>query len=195
MKTTTSGYQQLVGWGDGNNFGTDFDVRLSGTSQISINVFSAQTNPYINLPYSVANGQWHQIILTFDGGTFVVYLDGTRAGSTTYGALNTDRTIVTVGSGFQGTLDDVAVYSGVLSSSQASAHFLASGNSQVTPPATVSASAGTNVTSVSDATAVSFHTAMMLLPFNSTLPESSPRGNALGSSLKSPRAGGRKTTP
>lgn len=149
LKTTSTAYQQLIGWGDGNNFGTYYDVRLSGGSQIAINVWSSGTNPYINLPYSIANGQWHQVILTFDGGTFVVYLDGNRAGSTTYGGLNTDRTTVSVGNGFQGTLDEVAVYSGVLSSSQANAHFLASGNSQVTPPATVTTTAGANSATVS----------------------------------------------
>src|SRR5579864_2195660 len=149
VKTTSTAWnQQLVGWGDGNNFGTMFDIRYNGGSQIAINVFASHTNPYINLPYSLSNGSWHQVVVTFDGSTLTVYVDGNRAGSFTYGGLSTDKTVVTIGNGFQGSLDEVAVYSGLLTAAQINAHFLASGNSQVAPPATVTATAGANSATV-----------------------------------------------
>src|SRR5207245_2636609 len=74
VKTTSTAWnQQLVSWGDGNNFGTMWDVRYDGGSQIAVGVYASRTNPYVNLPYSLSNGQWHQVVVTFDGsGTITV---------------------------------------------------------------------------------------------------------------------------
>ena len=147
LKTSSTAWnQQLIGWGTGDPRAY-FDVRFNGGSQIQINTWAA--NPAINLPYSLANGQWHQVVLTFDGNIFVVYVDGNRAGAYTNGSLSTNRTTVSIGSNFQGTLDEFAVYSGALSSSQVNTHFLNSGNSQPTAPATVTATAGANSAAVS----------------------------------------------
>jgi RHS repeat-associated protein len=146
LKTTsTAGNQQLMGWGTGDPR-ADFDIRFDGGTQIRINTWAS--NPVINLPYSLANGQWHQVVLTFDGTNLVVYVDGNPAGTNPVGALATNRTSVSIGSNFQGTLDEVAVYSGALSSTQVNTHFLASGNSQPAAPATVTATAGANSAAV-----------------------------------------------
>lgn len=146
LKTTsTAGNQQLVGWGTGDP-GAYFDIRFDSGTQIRINTWAS--NPVVNLPYSLANGQWHQVVLTFDGTILVVYVDGNPAGTKTIGALNTNRTAVSIGNNFQGTMDEVAVYSGAMSSAQVNAHFLASGNSQPAAPATVTATAGANSAAV-----------------------------------------------
>ena len=147
LKTSsTAGNQQLIGWGTGDPRAY-FDVRFNGGTNIQINTWAA--NPVFNLPYSLANGQWHQVVLTFDGNIFVLYVDGNRASSYTNGSLSTNRTTVTIGSNFQGTMDEFAVYSGALSSTQVNTHFLNSGNSQPTAPATVTATAGANSAAVS----------------------------------------------
>jgi RHS repeat-associated protein len=148
LKTTSTANMSLLQWGDNNSGGTGFNVQLQYGNQIWINLNNG-TNPILNLPYSIANGQWHQVILTFDGSTFIVYVDGQLANNLPYGGINTDRNVLTIGNGFQGSLDEVAVYSGVLTSTQASGHFLASGNSQPAPPATVTATAGANAATVS----------------------------------------------
>lgn len=81
------------------------------------------------------NGNWHYVVVTDDGASIALYIDGQpRASSGTLagGASVTDATIYVgrtgAGTGyFDGVLDEVAVYDAALSPERVYAHFLASG--------------------------------------------------------------------
>src|SRR6202158_3488797 len=64
------------------------------------------------------------------------------------GAIGTSLTGLAAGNGFTGNLDELAIYNRVLTAAEVSTHFVASGNSQPTPPATVTATAGANSATV-----------------------------------------------
>src|SRR5258708_7534537 len=107
-------------------------------------------------PYTVANGNWHQLAATWDGTTVVMYLDGQPIGSKPYstalgaadgnglvlGNLYTGRFVV-------GGLDEVAIYPSALSATQVLNHFQASGNSQPAAPTGITTLAGPNKVTVS----------------------------------------------
>src|SRR5207249_10967980 len=106
------------------------------------------TNPGINAPYTLANGQWHFVFVTFNSPVLTAYVDGTSIG-TWNGTLSTHQSGVVVGNGFSGNIDDVAIYTRALTASEVMSHFLASGNSQPVAPAAVGGSAGNNQVTVS----------------------------------------------
>jgi hypothetical protein len=89
-----------------------------------------------DLPYSVADNQWHQVVVTWNNSTdrLKLYLDGQQLGGvvTSFGALNTQvgapllwigSLDAAAGSEFAGSLQDFAAYSSVLSSSDVQAHW------------------------------------------------------------------------
>jgi RHS repeat-associated protein/uncharacterized repeat protein (TIGR02059 family) len=130
----------------GNNEGSFIFERAAGTCQNPISrVASVPVNP----------DHWYYLAATYDGGqTMKLYVDGTlvteQPGSTfSIGSAATDQTI-RIGSDnmgtyighdasndhFKGTIDDPAVYSYALSSSQVQAHYasgLSGGNSYNNP--------------------------------------------------------------
>ena len=88
----------------------DLGLGDSHTTAINIQTLSANT--------------WYHIALTWDGGDYVVYVDGIEKASGTYTGLSTLNSIADIGnngnttyrvSAFQGKLDDVRVYDGALS--------------------------------------------------------------------------------
>src|SRR5450759_4408147 len=108
---------QLVQWGNPTNGGTFFLMQITNGYRIWVNLNNA-TNPAINSPYNLANGQWHYIVLTWNGSVFTLYVDGTSAGSYANNAISTDFTSLGVGGGFTGNLDEVAVYNRALSTGE-----------------------------------------------------------------------------
>lgn len=70
----------------------------------------------------VADGQWHQVGLTWDGSTRALYVDGALAAADAQGALIDQTTGLRIGSGpmaesglfWSGLIDDVRVYSRVI---------------------------------------------------------------------------------
>ena len=83
------------------------------------------------------DGAWHHVIAVFDntGDSMKTYLDGTQVWSTTttanvsYGAAGD-----TIGTGFNGSLDEVAYYAKALTSTHVTANYNA-GKATTTPPA------------------------------------------------------------
>lgn len=83
---------------------------------------------------AVAANAYHHVLVTWDGTTLTLYVDGTSRGTSTPGAqaIPTSSTALTIGvntsatSGFySGQIDEVAVYGSALSAARASAHFAA----------------------------------------------------------------------
>ena len=158
VKTTNMGTQGLVGWGITNTHQM-FQLRLVAGNQIQL--VSWGDDPTFTSGYTIANGSWHLITVTYDGTTLTAYVDGLSLGTATFsGALastfNPSGLVFGhevwggVGSDqFNGSLDEVAIYGAALSSSQVAAHFSASGNSRPTAPTGVGAIVGANQATVS----------------------------------------------
>ena len=137
-----------------------FQLRMTGTNTIGI--ATGNDDHFFAVSRPLTNGQWHQVVATYDGPslTLNVYVDGTVVGQAAVGdALGT----VSNGSGlvvgressatnwnwFNGSIDDVSVYSAALSAARVTAHFQASGNAQPASPTAVTAAAGANQATVS----------------------------------------------
>ena len=98
--------------------------------------FSTGTNYFISSPSKYNNGQWHYAVVTYDGSTLGLYIDGTQVGSlSTSGASpdNTGTQPLRVGANsqasnsfFNGNIDEVRVWNRGLSSQEVADTF--SGN-------------------------------------------------------------------
>jgi hypothetical protein len=124
FKTSSSANQTLMEFGAGPN-GTASILQIYSTSiRIDANACAASTS---STPYT--NGSWHQIIATYDGTTFKLYMDGQYITSSAC-TLNTTSTDLRIGSldayvgggrYFSGSLSDARVYNRVLSTNEISA--------------------------------------------------------------------------
>ncbi len=159
FKTTNTGHQVITWWGSQNDqqqveVGTDAGRQIYLSGQYDDARFSAG--------YSIADGTWHHLVLTYAGATQMVtaYLDGQRLGAQVLPhPLDTtlDATGLTVGGPecdcytFNGSLDDVAIYPAVLSATQVAAHYAASGYPTAgapQQPTAVQTTTGTNQVAV-----------------------------------------------
>jgi RHS repeat-associated protein len=161
INTTNAGTMALAGWGTSSTRQA-FQLRLLGGNQIG--VVTANDDIYLPAPYSLADGTWHQVVVTYDGSTLALYVNGQLASSqatawTSRGGLNTalDGNGLVLAHDFWcgvgctelfGNLDEVSVYSSALAAGAVSTHFAASGNSRPTAPGSVIAAAGNNSATV-----------------------------------------------
>jgi len=159
FKTTSNRSGGILGYGTWSTR-MAFQVHMYGDNQLAL--VTNGDDKIFTVPYPIANGGWHQLVVTYDGTTATMYLDGQSLGGQTFGgALNTavdgNGLIVAndfwnYGGGvsyqFDGSLDDVALYPSALSAAQVSAHFAASGNAAPAAP-TVTATTGSNQAIVS----------------------------------------------
>jgi hypothetical protein len=116
----------------GNNSGGPNLVALVYTG--SGGTFNNSSTNIQTAPNSVSLGQWHHGVATYDGTNVLLYVDGSLQGSgTTPMAIDTWSPL-TIGDGrwqggptrpFNGILDEVAVYTNVLSANRILAHFTA----------------------------------------------------------------------
>ena len=79
---------------------------------------------------AVANGAWHHVVATYDGTVMRAYIDGAAAtGSGVTTTINTvagDHWIGTTGSDFfNGSIDEVALYTRALSAADVASHYQA----------------------------------------------------------------------
>jgi hypothetical protein len=88
---------------------------------------------------AIVTGQTYQVVGTYDGTTQRLYINGTQVASTALsGAITTNNNALYVGSWggteefFKGTIDEPAVYAGVLSAARVSAHYSAATSGSVT---------------------------------------------------------------
>jgi hypothetical protein len=89
---------------------------------------TGEDHTYTSVPVSAA--AWHHIVVTYDGNTLRIYLDGSLSNSraSTTGVTNTPATLYIGGDaldseGLNGSIADVAVYGSALSATQVAAHF------------------------------------------------------------------------
>jgi Concanavalin A-like lectin/glucanases superfamily/IPT/TIG domain len=99
----------------------------------------------VESPENVADGKWHYVVLSYDGQTLTLYVDGARSnstsapGSTYYCCDNEDIIGADTDWGYQpfyGNLSEVAVYNFALSPAQVAAHYAAAGAQPPPPPPT-----------------------------------------------------------
>lgn len=129
--STSQSNAVLVAWGreQSNN---EFAMMLN--SATTLEVGSWTSNYLFPLPSgkSALDGQWHHIVAVWNGSTITIYFDGAAIGSKS-GSFNTVLNSAgldigsSTGGGFKytGSIDEVAVYSTVLTSSQVQGHFSA----------------------------------------------------------------------
>jgi hypothetical protein len=114
-------------------------------------------NQVFTTPYSINDGVWHLVTLSYDGSTIKAFLDGVQVGTghftsaldTLPGGLNVGLTVWNAAQYYNSTLADVAVYPTALSAARVAAHFTASGYSRPGAPGSPSATAGANSAAVS----------------------------------------------
>ena len=151
----------VEGWVKTSNVGSlveltggGFFVGIDGPTQID--VITPSTTLNFTTPYQVTDGRWHLIDAVYDGSNSVtMYVDGQSLGTETgAGSFSGSTGLLINGDGngnlgFDGSVDEVAVYDSALSSTAINNHFTASGNTTPSAPSTVTASAGANQATVS----------------------------------------------
>jgi hypothetical protein len=147
FKTTTLMGGRLFGFGNsqlGTSSQYDRHIWMIADGQLNFGVYTGSTVT-IGSPRSYNDGQWHHVVATLGPPGMAFYIDGTLIGSnSTTGAqsysgywrlggdnlrgwaLSQDWASSAPPSYYlNGTIDELAVYSGVLSQSQVSAHYAA----------------------------------------------------------------------
>jgi hypothetical protein len=134
IKSTSAAEQCIVGYGTQTG-ATDVCMGiLSGALTFDANSF------FHSFGGSIADGARHHCVLTWDGTTMLAYIDGAQVGtgytpgtfSLTLAGANGARLAARSGNFFNGTIDEVAIYSAKLTPTQISAHY-AAGTSAGTP--------------------------------------------------------------
>ncbi|WP_242202126.1 PKD domain-containing protein [Aestuariivivens insulae] len=163
VKSSTLAYQGIVCLGETTPNYHKFSVIINGAGLLRTEV--AGTG--LSGATTVADGTWHHVAVTYGydsgsgNGTIKLYVDGVEdamASNTTWGGISTDPSSVVVGNekfsvgsrGFVGTLDDVRIYSKVLTAQEVSA--VMNENSGTLPTADFTS----NVTSVTEGGTVNF---------------------------------------
>jgi Concanavalin A-like lectin/glucanases superfamily len=142
FKTTTTTGGKLVGYGNfqtGTSTSYDRHLYMANSGRLLFGVANKWLgNTTISSPASYNDGQWHHVVATLGRGGMVLYVDGTQVAASTASlpALGGFRGYWRVGgdslSGwpsrptsdyFKGTIDEVAVYPGVLSAGQVADHY------------------------------------------------------------------------
>jgi hypothetical protein len=109
-------------------------VRTSGAPIAMLNIGGGQANTYYLNAGAVSVGAWHHVAMTYDNVTFKIYINGAQATSTTINRARTASSLPLImgrrGDGgyyLKGTLDDVRIYSRVLSATEIAALAVPSG--------------------------------------------------------------------
>jgi RHS repeat-associated protein len=133
----TASHPGQYGFYDLLTYGTNWGNQLFGIAIDSGgNLQSEGVDFSATVPYSITDGNWHQIVLTWDGSIANYYLDGQqlRSASVSFNT-NLAGTGLLLGNGYHngnyaspyyGKMDEVAVYGTALSSARVLAHYLAS---------------------------------------------------------------------
>jgi RHS repeat-associated protein len=110
----------------------DFTVSMAAIAGRSYDVIGIAQNGggtiFFNAPYTLHDGVWHMVAVSWDGTNATTYIDGQTTGSATPTAYNTPPSAgITVG-GYNGSFDEVAVYPAALSADRFDAHWTAGGS-------------------------------------------------------------------
>jgi hypothetical protein len=119
---TTNTSATLAQWGadsSGNHF---YRLRLAGAYAVEV-ALGGPVFQSLSAPYSLVDGAWHQLVVTYDGVTLVLYVDGRVASAATpSAALATSASSLFIAGG---TFDELAVYPVALTHGQVFTHYTA----------------------------------------------------------------------
>ena len=124
MKVTSTSHRPFF-----SNKGSGGQLYFGMTGQVGGNFGLYANGTWVVSSVGIADGQWHHVAFTWDGTTRRLYLDGNPdltdttsvgAGGTYAANIGYDQPLNEY---FAGSIDDVAVYSGVLSAAQVQTHF------------------------------------------------------------------------
>lgn len=127
VKTTTSGAKTIVAYNPGSrgfSLGTNSSNRATFSIMNNNGTSTVTASGSTNL---INDGNWHHIVATAASATLTIYVDGVSTQNTsalggTYG-ITGDFVVGATSSGFTGTVDEVALYDGALTSTQVTTHF------------------------------------------------------------------------
>ena len=183
MKTTTitPNNQVLVFYGDLTNTGTAFfmGVKPSATGGSTVTIVGNYNGDLVfNVPQSLADGSWHELVVTYDGvRTDTLYVDGQSEGSQSLSSAYVTPLGTTLDVGWQnqfngvanfvGSLDELAIFPSALSAAQVTATYNAAsvgqGANVITPGAPPSSPVVGGATYTPTATATSGDTVAITL--------------------------------
>ncbi len=138
FKTTTTRGGKIMGFGstqDGLSNGYDRHIYMQDDGKLVFGVHTGQNN-VITTPGSYNDGGWHHFVATQSGNGMKFYVDGVLTGTNPqtkaqdyagYWKVGGDNTWGSSSAYFDGTIDEVAVYSSELSQQRALDHYLAGG--------------------------------------------------------------------
>jgi RHS repeat-associated protein len=125
-KTSTSGGQPFE-WGKAGTQ-TAFGLILTSNTNVELEDWTYGLN--FRSPRPLVDGNWHYLVVTYDGSTATVYLDGASLGSQSFGhTMATTSDTLTVGSdvtgseSINGSVDEFAAYSSVLTPAEVATHW------------------------------------------------------------------------
>ncbi|MDN3444169.1 PKD domain-containing protein [Microbacterium sp. APC 3901] len=134
FKTTTSSGGKIIGFGNsatGNSSSYDRHVYMTDAGRLVFGAYTGQTVT-VTSDDSYNNGQWHHVVATQGPAGMRLYVDGALVGQNPntsaqsysgYWHVGGDVTWGPGGNEFAGTIDEVAVYSSVLSPAAVADHY------------------------------------------------------------------------
>jgi PKD repeat protein len=143
IRTTSTSGGEIVGFGNltaGNSGINDRRLYMTNNGKVVFGMSDPNRKKVtISSPASYNNGAYHHIVGTFSSAGMALYVDGARVASTTsitqgrayqgYWRLGQDSmsgwSPQPASSAFVGTIDDVAVYGGALTTTQVARHYTA----------------------------------------------------------------------
>ncbi|MEP7019964.1 MAG: LamG domain-containing protein, partial [Pseudonocardiales bacterium] len=149
FKTTTNNGGKLIGFGDqqsGNSSSYDRHVYMETSGQLTFGAWTGQTNTTTSAN-AYNDGSWHYLVASQGSDGMNLYVDGQLVGTNAQTGQQPYNGYWRVGGDtawngttwFDGTIDEVAVYSSVLSPARIAAHYAASPAGA--PPANVAPTA------------------------------------------------------
>ena len=165
FKTSASAAEETIFFdgGDGTSTcgnGAKVLLRVNAANQLRFYVQDGSSvTGAINSAATVNNGAWHHAVGTRSGSTLTLYLDGASAGTTTaaLGSVNQTGQTMSIGASnpcsltpggltyFNGSIDDVSLYTTALSSTRVLAHYTAGTTSGSSPTYNLTATASDDV--------------------------------------------------
>jgi hypothetical protein len=108
-------------------------VLPTGALSVSLQIGGSQQQ-LTSAPNAVVAGAWHHVVVTYDGATIIAYVNGVQVGTLAglSGAVDLvgtlDRFVIgrysqVAGSGFNGRIDEVALYAAALPGARVAAHY------------------------------------------------------------------------
>jgi PKD repeat protein len=135
FQTTSSAGGKIVGFGNrnsGNSTSYDRHVYMDKLGRVTFGVYTGAERTVVS-PKRYNDGAWHHVVATFGSSGMGLYVDGEQVGSRTdatsaqnysgYWRIGGDSSWGGNGQYFNGRIDEVAIYPGVLSAERARSHY------------------------------------------------------------------------